>query len=323
MTDKELKVLNDMSSVVSPRVRLGDIIAALQGENVEAGTPVNAVNATETLALTGVAIDGESVRFNNPAVAGYDIYEFLADVAQTKTTPTNIAVDITSYVGYAARVLTMDTQPIAGNTITIGTKTYTFVPVGTDTADGEISVGADLAGAKLALVAAINGTDEFNEPHPLVSAAAFVGDTMTVTALVGGTAANTIATTSVFTAGTNAFAGVVLAGGTNCSTANAKTALMAAITASDTQGIGATSAAGTTILLTADVAGIDGNGITLEKQMANANFVADATTLSGGVDGTVGPALKLLADATYLYFTLAGNTITGKNWRRMALGTAY
>lgn len=322
MTPIELRVLNDISSVRNPNVRLGDMLAAFSGDDLTGGTPVNAVNATEILALTGIAIDGETVTINNPAVAGTDVYEFLADVVQSKTAPSNIAVDITAYVGFAVGTLTMDTQPIAGEKVTIGTKVYTFVPLGTDNADGEVSVGASLVAAQAALAMAIGG-DGNSIPHPLVSVIGFVGNDLVITAKIGGTAGNAIATTETFTAVTNIFAAATLTTGTNCSTANAKIALMAAITASDTQGVGATSAAGTTILLTADVAGLVGNAITLAESLANGNFVAAATHLSGGINGTVAPALKMVADATYLYFTQVANTTSGKNWRRMALGAAY
>lgn len=114
----------------------------------------------------------------------------------------------------ATRVLTMDTQPTANDTITIGAKTYTFVASGAD-ADGEINRGAGLADAKTNLVAAINGTDSINTAHPDVTAAAFSGNTMTITAKVKGAAANAIATTETFAAGTNIWAGVTMAGGVN------------------------------------------------------------------------------------------------------------
>jgi len=105
----------------------------------------------------------------------------------------------------ATAVLTMDTQPTAGDTMTIGTKVYTFTTDGTAADDGEIDVGADLADAKTLVVAAINGTDSINTAHPDVTASAFSGDDCTITASAKGTAGNAIATTETFTAGTNVF----------------------------------------------------------------------------------------------------------------------
>jgi len=154
----------------------------------------------------------------------------------------------------ATRTLTIDTQPTIGNVMTISTKVYTFVASGTATTVGKVSIGTDLATAKLAIVAAINGTDGVNAAHPLVSASAFVTNVCTLTALVAGVAANSIITTKTFTAGTNLFSGA---------------------------------------------------------------------TLSGGIDGTIGKIDQSLIDNTYLYLCVADNTISDKNWRRIAIGSAY
>jgi len=317
LTNVEKLVFNNLSQRVNKDIMLGDKLFEIIGLVGETGTPVNAVAATETLTLTGVVKDGETVTI------GSDVYEFLSDVAQTKTVSTNIPVDIIATTVKASRVLTMDTQPLSGDTITIGTKTYIFVPVGTANVDGEVQIGADLPGAKVNLVAAINGTDGVCTPHPLVTAAAFVANACTITALVGGTVGNAIATTETFTAGTNIFAGVTLASGADCSAANAVTAFVAKVAASDTQGVGAVAGAGTTVVLTADVAGIIGNDIQLDVDMANATFSEGSSEMSGGIDGTVAVGTKFLMDSSYLYVCLAGNTTADDNWRRVAIGTAY
>jgi len=318
LTTEEKKTLNQISQQRDADVSLGDILHSFIAEaGIQTGTPVNAVNATETLEITGVVVDGETVSI------GADVYEFMTDEAQTKTAPTNKAVNIKASAVKASNTLTMDTQPTSGNTMWIGTKVYTFVPIGTANAEGEVSVGDSLAAAKLNTVAAINGTDGFNNPSAEVTASAFVGDVCTLTALVGGTIGNAIPTTETFSAGTNVFSAVVLENGADCIAANAVTALVAAITALDTQGVGAADGAGDTVVLTADAGGVAGNDITLAETMANGNFVAAATELSGGIDGTVAVGRTLLIDATYLYIAAAGNTVAQKNWRRIALGAAY
>lgn len=326
LTATQLKVLNNLSKVRDVNVLLGTIIQSLITEGSSAlaapeGGPVNAVNATGVLNVTGVVIHGETVTINNPAVAGSDVYEFLATAAQTPSSPTNKAVNINASSGKAAVVLTVDTKPTAGDTFTLGSKTYIFVPVGTANADGEISIGADVAAAKLNIVAAINGTDGINTAHTLVTAAAFVADACTITAIIGGTAGNSIASTETFTAGTNVFAATTLLLGTNCTAANAITALVASITANDTQGVGAADGTGDTIDLSADVAGTIGNAITLAETMANGAF--GAGTLASGVNGTVALKGTIMVDATYLYVPIADNTTAGKNWRRIAVGSAY
>lgn len=77
--------------------------------------------------------------------------------------------------------------------------------------------------------------------------------------------------------------------------------------------------------VTAKVKGVAGNAIALAETLANAGskWTGDAVFLSGGVDGTVGVKGAMFVDATYLYYLLAANTITGTNWRRIALGSAY
>ncbi len=325
LTADQVNILNNIN-FNTRRMAFGDkcqqLISVVQRQTTP-GTPVNAVNAKETLTVSGVVVHGETVSIDNPAVEGVDVYEFLADAAQTKTALTNIAVDITAYVTQSTIPLTIDTQPTSGDKMTIGEKVYTFVPVGTATADGEISIGEDLAGAQAAIVAAINGTDGINEPHPLVRAGAFAENASAITALIGGAAGDLIATTSEFTTVTNGFADVTLGSGADCSAANAITALVGAFTDSDTQGVGAADGTGDTVVLTADVAGTIGNTIVIGETMEKGSFTEDAEALSGGVNGTVGLVDDAMVDASYLYRCIATNTTAGKNWRRISLGNVY
>jgi hypothetical protein len=318
MTAKQISDLN----IMNPAAGAANLGERLDISQAKTGTPVNAVNGTATLVVNSVVVDGDTLTINNPNVSGTDVYEFLADTEQTKTVPTNIAVNITASTTKATVTLTLDTQPTAGQTMTIGTKLYTFVAVGADNADGKISVGADLAACKLNVVAAINGSG-FNQAHPLVTAATFSGNTCLLTARVGGTIGNAITTAETMTGGNNAFSAVTFTNGANCSAANAITALVAAITASDTQGVDAVDGAGDTVVLTADTAGVAGNSIAIIEAMINGAFVGNITVLAGGINGTVGYFGEMYIDATYLYTCVADNTISGKNWRRISLGSVY
>lgn len=316
LTNTELKVLNNLSQVRDPDVLLGAKIQEIIACSGESGTPVNAVASKVTLNITGVSVDGETLTI------GGDTYEFLADTAQSKTAPANIAINITSKTVKATGSLTVDTQPTAGDTLTIGTKTYIFVPNGTANADGEISIGADLAEAQDNISYAINGRDEINTEHPLVSASAFVANVCAITAIIGGTIGNSIPTTETFTAGTNVFAAATLGSGTNCTAANTAAVIIAAVNARDTNVV-ASAGDGNDVLITAKVAGTVGNDLAVSDTMANAAFAAAATKLSGGVNGTVATGTKFMVDATYLYVCLAGNTTAQANWRRVSLGSAY
>lgn len=326
LTAKELKIFNNLSRVQSPSVSLGnkiqEIIGAIHGTS---GSPVNAVAAQATLNVGGVVIHGETFGINNPLLAGEDTYVFMADEAQEPAVSTDIPVDISAYTTASTINLTVDTQPTAGDKMTIGTKEYTFTAIGANDADGKISVEVDLDGAQAAIVAAINGTDGVNTPNPVAKASAFDAgtDICAITALVGGVAGNAIATTENFTAASNVFAADKLAGGADCSAANAITSLVSAITASDTQGVGAIDGSGNTVVLTADVAGVDGNDIIVGAVMANGTFANAATKLAGGINGTVGTAGEIHMDSSYVYIAIDDNAVTDANWRRIDVGSAY
>jgi hypothetical protein len=96
----------------------------------------------------------------------------------------------------AQGTLTIAEPVTADDSIIIGGVTYTFV-TGTTSAPGEIGLGAGEAATKLAIVAAINGTDTFNTANPLVTAAAFSGDACVLTAKTKGVAGNSIGTVEV------------------------------------------------------------------------------------------------------------------------------
>lgn len=169
--------------------------------------------------------------------------ELTVDTLSTKT-PVN-AVAATGTLTIA--------EPVTNNdTMTIGTVTYTF-KTGATAAANQIGLGADEPATKVAIVAAINGTDTFNTAHPVVSAGNFSGDNSTLTARTKGTAGN-VATTETFTHISNVFA---------------------------------------------------------------------AAAMSGGVDGTLGEAGEMAKDNSYIYVAIAKNTVSGTNWRRVSLGSAY
>ena len=312
----ELTCINEKTKAMGFGTIIQSLIDVTQ-LSVTPGTPVNAVAATKVLTISGVVVDGETVSI------GHDKYEFTADTAKSVTTPGNIPVDIEAYTTKSSGTLTLPTQPTSGDTMTIGAKVYTFVPDGTANGDGEVSIGTNLASAKLALVAAINGSDGHNTPNPKVSAAAFNANNCVVTALVGGVLGNAIGTTETFTAVGNVFAAVTLGTGADCTAANAVTALVAAITAHDTVGVGAVDGAGDTVELTADVKGVIGNAISLAKTMVHGAFAGAAVFLSGGVNGTIAAGWTILADASYLYVATAGNTVADANWRRVSIGSVY
>lgn len=312
LTNQQKKILNNLSKALDNGVSLGDIIQGLITASCTSGTPINAVAAHGTLTLTGVVVDGETVTI------GDDVYEFVTDDAQSVVAG-HIPVDIKDRTTAANGTLTLAAQPTAGDTFTIGAVTYIFVPVGTATGPCEVSIGADLAAAKLNLVAAINGTDGINDPHLLVSAGEFVVNACAITALKGGTIGNSIATTETFTSGLNVFAAGTLGSGADCTAANAILDLITAITANDTMGVSAVDGDGDTIVITADVAGIAGNNIATTETMANGSF--GAVKLAGGVNGTTSVGINFMIDETNLYICTAENGIHDANWKKITLSS--
>ena len=118
----------------------------------------------------------------------------------------------------AQGTLTVAVQPTATDTFTVGATTYTFVASGANKA-GEVNVGADLAAAKVNIVAAINGTDGWNNANVLATAAAFSGNTCVVTAATAGVAGDSIVFTETFTSGSNVMDGSGTLGGTRAGSA--------------------------------------------------------------------------------------------------------
>jgi len=113
----------------------------------------------------------------------------------------------------ASGTLTIGAIGTAGDTFTIGNKVFTCVANGTANEDGEVNIGTDKATFQTAVKAAINGTDGYNVAHTQVVCGTISGDNYPITAIVPGVAANTIPTTSDFTAGGNLFVAATLGSG--------------------------------------------------------------------------------------------------------------
>lgn len=116
-------------------------------------------------------------------------------------------VDCTDVGVKASGTLTLTGQPLDTETVTIGTKVYTFLDTLTNT-DGYVHIGATAEESADNLRNAINGgpgrgTDyaTATTDHPDVTATDGAGTTVVITAKVDGTAGNSIATTETLTNG--------------------------------------------------------------------------------------------------------------------------
>jgi hypothetical protein len=111
----------------------------------------------------------------------------------------------------AQGTLTLALQPANGETFSVGSKTYTFLSSLTNT-DGAIQIGASLAQTQKNVVAAINLTgvpgSQYASATSLnadVIANDPVGNNIVLTAKLGGTAGNSIATTETMLGAGNQF----------------------------------------------------------------------------------------------------------------------
>lgn len=89
----------------------------------------------------------------------------------------------------------------------------------------------------------------------------------------------------------------------------------------DSSYVSAVDGAGDTVVVTTDTAGVAGNSMAF-TQNATLLTMDGSGTLGGttaGVDGTVGEANELCADASYLWHCIAANTIADEYWRRIPL----
>lgn len=120
----------------------------------------------------------------------------------------------------ATSVLTASSQPNDGDTVTTGTKTYTFKTTVTDT-DGYVLIGATASDSLDNLIAAITLDTPIGgryaastTANTFVTAVAGAGDTVDVEALLGGTQGNLIATTENTSTVRLSWTGATLSGGT-------------------------------------------------------------------------------------------------------------
>lgn len=243
---------------------------------------LNAIPSNAGAVALGVVRIASAVKDGETVTVGADIYEFDTDASVTSG---NILVDCTGGSEIAAQgTLSMATKPTPGDTVTLGTTVYTFVPDGTANAAGEIDVGADAAEAQVNFVAAVNGSDGWNDPHPLVEAGNFAADDCVITALTPGTAGNTIASTETFTALGNVFDAVALGtttAGVDPTAGEGSDALILAINTSATEDVAAIDIGANEVLIVADEAGAV--TLALAETMAGANNVVDTSAMRGGV----------------------------------------
>lgn len=111
----------------------------------------------------------------------------------------------------ASTILSMAVNPTATDTFVLAGDEYTFVDA--DPGGLEILIGIDLPATKLAVIAAINGTDGINTRNSDAFSGPFIGNDVEIFARLTGTDGNALTSESSFTSGSNSFNGLVFSGG--------------------------------------------------------------------------------------------------------------
>lgn len=304
-------VIDGETITIGSNVYEFDTNNSVTGSNIRVNIAASAVVATGTLTITGVAIDTETVTI------GSEVYEFDWNGAVTGG---RIAANISSYVDQAKGTLTLTGAVAHGELFATGATTWTFKADGTAGGTGVINITAYAVKgtAVLSLGGSVTDTEtvtinsrvyEFDTNAAITGdvlvdvsggatkdlagvalAAAITADAsavvtavydsgtneLTVTAKIGGTVGNytTASATALASWSGN------LTGGTNCSAANAKVAILADHSQAN---VSVAAGAGTTAVFSAY--GTAGDALTFTKTIANGS-VDGAGTLGGTQAGT-------------------------------------
>ncbi len=191
------------------------------------------INTGKRQVLVDADLDFPSVAANTSEALTVTVAEARLGHAVNVVAPFNVVA--TASQG----TLTLDTEPLDADDMTVDGKVYTFQTVLT-AGDGNVAIGADLAATKVNIVAAfdLSGTEgvEYGlgtTAHPTVSMATFVADDAILTANLPGAAGDTIATVETFDEVTNIFDDATL-GTTRAGSDASGLSATAAVSADDT-----------------------------------------------------------------------------------------
>ena len=231
------------------------------------------------LGIAAAVENGETVTI------GGDIFEVDTVGDESTLTAGNISVDLSGGSTVASQGTLTIAEPVtADDTMTIGASVYTF-KAGATALALQIGLGADEAATKLAIVAAINGTDDFNTANASVTAAAFATDDCVLTAIVPGTVGDAIVTTETFTHASNIFDAATLGtttAGVDPTAAEAVTAFAAAFLARPTLEGYAEGTTGVTVIETKE----SGGPSALTETLAGSGNAWQGANMIGKTDPT-------------------------------------
>lgn len=237
----------------------------------------------------------------------------------------------TSYSGFAKGATFIKTDA-TGKAVyeNIGSNTAAIWNLMGDISSADIEDGAVTENKLATSLSFVGKTISLNESSPVNAAFATATLTTNNTECADGDTV-TIGTTVYTFKDTPAAAYDVQRNGTTADTTLGN--LIKAINATGTEGveyfagtlIHPTVSAGTlgshASIMLAKVRGVAGN---IAKDATSATLSWNAgETFTGGVDGTVGVKDQIEVDTASLYICIAANGLTGTNWRKISLGSAY
>ncbi len=193
---------------------------------------------------------GSNTTYNNtPVFTGSSLSVFLSDGSASDAVDPTISVNMPTLsagaIGlgtYASATLDLTAQPASGDTVTIGTDTYTFVAAASDlvaTTANQVVIGSSVQNTLDNLQAAVNGTGGAGTTYSAATvenSAAQIssvnGGSATIQAALPGTDGNSIAVSTTITDTSGGFSGGVtdLAGGTAAADLNTSADAQSALT---------------------------------------------------------------------------------------------
>ena len=273
---------------------------------------------------------GSNTTYNNtPVFSGSQMSVFLSDGSAADSMDPNISVNMptlsASSLGlatYATGTLDLTSNPTAGNSVQIGTQTYTFVAAGQANAANDVALGNTVQDTLHNLQAAVNGgagAGNLYGSGTAVNTAATItsvnGGSAVVQALQAGTAGNSVVLSTSITSNVGSGGGTTLSGGKNA------TFDAATLTLNSNPGLATTSTGGVTITGQPDTVQTatgsinltalptDGQTVTVGDQtyrFESTMSAANDVQIDGG--GDVQATLQNLMDA------VNGTGTSGTNW---------
>ena len=308
---------------------------ALSKLKIETGTPVNAVAATQILELTGVIVPGshaESVLTANTILDG-DIVTIGSQPYRFKTEPAqayDVALGESDAVALDNLKAAINATGTPGTEYFAGTLAHPSV-VATDNAASTQKIVARVPGTAANALATTSSGATLAWPDTTLggetdtSNPGIAPETITI-----GERAYSIVDVLSETNGADAIPYQVLFGANSAACLDN---LKLAINHGSTEGtnystgtgvhpsVEATTNEDISQVVAAKVKGTAAESIATTDTIGNGAWAG--ATLDNGVDGTVGLAKQILADASFLYMAIAANTVADANWRKIDLGSVY